>query len=372
MSSRSVTGATTAAGRPAEPAGPRQQQDRYTQQYTQLMRQVKQSGLLRRRYCYYWTKMSLTVLALAGTGLAMVLVGDSWFQLILAGVLAVVFAQLAFLGHDAAHRQIFRSGTANEWAGLVHGTLLGGLSAGWWQNKHTRHHANPNKLGADPDIATSVIAFTADARAQRGPIGRYLADRQGWFFFPLLLVEGLNLHVGSVQRVVGRAPMKRRGWEIAFLTVRLVGYLVLLLILMSPEIVVAFVGIQLAVYGLYLGAAFAPNHTGMPIVPADLRIDFLQRQVLMSRNVTGGWFIHFLLGGLNYQIEHHLFPSMPRPNLRRVQPLVRRACADNNVAYTEKPLGTAYTIVLRYLNDVGLAGRTQFSCPLAVQLRAPK
>ncbi|WP_225918969.1 fatty acid desaturase family protein [Actinocatenispora comari] len=336
------------------------------------MRQVKQSGLLRRRYGYYWTKMSLTVLALAGTGVAMVLVGDSWFQLVLAGVLAVVLAQLAFLGHDAAHRQIFRSGRANEWAGLVQGTLLGGLSAGWWQNKHTRHHANPNKQGADPDIAAGIIAFTADARAQRGGLGRYLADRQGWFFFPLLLLEGINLHVGSVQRVVSRAPMKRRGWEIAFLTVRLAGYLAVLLLLMSPGVAAAFVGVQLGLYGLYLGAAFAPNHTGMPIVPANLSIDFLQRQVLMSRNVTGGRAIHFLLGGLNYQIEHHLFPSMPRPNLRLVQPLVRRACTDNDIAYTERNLGAAYAVVLRYLNDVGLAGRDPFSCPLAQQLRAPR
>src|SRR5690606_22393452 len=124
--------------------------------------------------------------------------GDSWYQLILAGVLAVVFAQLAFLAHDAAHRQIFRSGRANEWAALILGTLLGGLSAGWWQNKHTRHHANPNKLGSDTDIVSSAVAFTPDARASRGRLGRFLADRQAWFFFPLLLLEGVNLHADSV------------------------------------------------------------------------------------------------------------------------------------------------------------------------------
>jgi fatty acid desaturase len=362
--------ASSATGETATPRRGRAQ-DRYTRQYTQLARRVRESGLLERRYGYYWTKMSLTVLALAATVLGVVVVGDSWLQLILAGVLAVVFAQLAFLGHDAAHRQIFRSGRANDWAGLIQGTLLGGLSAGWWQNKHSRHHANPNKQGADPDIDDGVVAFTPDARARRGRLGRLLADRQGWFFFPLLLLEGLHLHFRSVQRVVGRAPMKRRGWEIVFLTVRLGGYLGGLLLVMSPGVAAAFLGVQLGVYGLYLGAAFAPNHIGMPTVPHGQSIDFLRRQVLMSRNVSGGWFIHFLLGGLNYQIEHHLFPNMPRPNLRHVAPLVRRACADNQVAYTQKTLPGAWKAVVRYLNNVGLAGRDPFGCPLAAQLRAP-
>jgi fatty acid desaturase len=165
--------------------------------------------------------------------------------------------------------------------------------------------------------------------------------------------------------------MRRRHWEITFLSARLGGYLAGLLLIMSPGVAAAFLGVQLGVYGLYLGAAFAANHIGMPTVGHSQTIDFLRRQVLMSRNVTGGWFIHFLLGGLNYQIEHHLFPTMPRPNLRHVAPLVRRACADNDITYTQQTLPSAWKSVLRYLNNVGLAGRDPFGCPLAAQLRAP-
>ena len=83
-----------------------------------------------------------------------------------------------------------------------------------------------------------------------------------------------------------------------------------------------------AVFGLYMGCSFAPNHKGMPIVAAHEKLDYLRSQVLTSRNVRGGWFADQLLGGLNYQIEHHLFPSMPRPNLRHARPLVRTFCAD--------------------------------------------
>lgn len=344
-------------------------QTRYTSSYTQLAARVRESGLLRRRYGYYWTKISLTVVALAGLVAGMVLLGDSWFQLLLAGTLAVVLTQFSLLGHDAAHRQIFRSARANEWASLGLGTLLGGFSAGWWQHKHSSHHANPNKAGSDPDVAPGVLAFTPYARAERRGLGLYLADRQGWFYLPLLMFEGLNLHVSSVRRLLDPAPMKRRGWEIALLLTRHLVYLGGLLMLMPPGMAAAFLGVQLALYGLYLGGAFTPNHVGMPTVPPDLKIDFLRRQVLMSRNVSGGWLIHFLLGGLNLQIEHHLFPSMPRPNLRKLQPLVRQVCAEDNITYTEKSLPAAYASVLRYLNTVGLAATDPFGCPLAAQLR---
>lgn len=346
-------------------------QDRYVSQYTELVRRVRESGLLRRRYGYYWTCMSLLVLALAGACVLIVLLGDSWLQLIMAGVLAIIFARLSFLGHDAAHRQIFKSGPANEWAGLIHGTLLSGLSLGWWQNKHNRHHANPNKIGKDPDVEPGIVAFTAEARARRHGISKFLADRQGWFFFPLLLLEGLHLHVRSIQDIAQRPRRKRRGWEIAFLAVRHSAYLTGLFLVMSPGKAVAFLAIQLGVYGLYLGSAFAPNHIAMPTVPANMNIDFLRRQVLMSRNVYGGRTIHFAMGGLNFQIEHHLFPNVPRPNLRRLQPMVRQVCEQNGIAYTQMNIFTAYKVIVRYLNNVGLAGRSAFECPLAAQLRAP-
>jgi len=141
-------------------------------------------------------------------------------------------------------------------------------------------------------------------------------------------------------------------------------------VVLPPGKAVAFVGVQLAVFGALLGGAFAPNHKGMPIVPPDARIDFVSRQVLMSRNVTGGPFTDIAMGGLNYQIEHHLFPSMPRPNLRRAQPVVRAFCAEHGVPYTQTGLVGSYAIVVRYLNAVGLGERDPFTCPLAQTLRA--
>jgi fatty acid desaturase len=107
-------------------------------------------------------------------------------------------------------------------------------------------------------------------------------------------------------------------------------------------------------FGLYLGCCFAPNHKGMPILEEGKEPDYLRRQVLTSRNVRGSRVVDFLMGGLNYQIEHHLFPSMPRPSLRRAQPLVRAFCAERGVSYSESSVVGSYGEALRHLHQAGV------------------
>jgi len=131
----------------------------------------------------------------------------------------------------------------------------------------------------------------------------------------------------------------------------------------------AFVGVQLAVFGVYMGASFAPNHKGMPILPHDSKVDFLSRQVLTSRNIRGGFSMDTFMGGLNYQIEHHLFPNMPRPHLRHAQEIVKEYCSTHKIPYSETGLFESYGIVIRYLNRVGLSARDPFDCPMVAQLR---
>jgi fatty acid desaturase len=340
-------------------------------EYTALSHLVTTSGLMRRRYGYYWTKLAAAPLVLGAVVAAFIVIGNSWWQLFTAAALAVVLTQVAMLGHDAAHRQIFRSGRWNDWTTLVISNLLVGLSYGWWQHKHTRHHANPNKIGSDPDIELPVISFTpdqADRRraGRRGPVG-WLMAHQGMLFFPILLLEGLSLHASSVRRVFAREPLRRRTVEIAFLTLRIAGYVTLVFFVLSPGIAFAFLGVQLGVFGFYMGMAFAPNHKGMPLVPAEVKIDFLRRQVLMSRNVRGSRLLDVVMGGLNFQIEHHLFPSMPRPHLRAASRMIAEFCRDHSVSYTETGLWESYGIVIRYINRVGLGERDPFECPLLQQ-----
>ncbi|UGS27560.1 acyl-CoA desaturase [Microbacterium resistens] len=348
--------------------GPRDRAVRGTSAFTELAQEIRAGGFLRRRYGYYWTKLIVAPVLLGACLAVFVWIGESWWQLLVAATLGIVLTQIAFLGHDAAHRQIFASGKWNDWVSLILGDLLIGMSYGWWQNKHTRHHANPNKLGSDPDIELPVIAVTAEASSKnRNHMVRWLRAHQGVFFFPILLLEGISLHASSARRVFARGRLERRWAEAAFLGIRMIGYVALVFLVLSPGIAVAFLAVQLGVFGFYMGVAFAPNHKGMPIVPRDLRLDFLHRQVMMSRNIRGNRFLDVAMGGLNYQIEHHLFPSMPRPHLRSAAPIVERYCRAHDVPYTQVGLFASYAIVVRYINRVGLGERDVFTCPLLEQ-----
>jgi fatty acid desaturase len=334
-------------GTPTERSGPRR-----GSRYAELSRRVKQAGLLERRTRYYvWKIVTTAVLLVAGWS-AFVLVGNSWWTLAIAVFLAVIFTQIGFLGHDAGHRQVFRSKRANYVMGVLHGNLAIGLSYGWWVDKHNRHHANPNTEGEDPDIAIAALAFTVSQARVRGPVARFFARYQAYLFFPLLLLEGVNLHVSSIRALAGRA-IRNRSWEAVLLGVHVVGYVGMVFLVLSPVRAVVFIAVQQGLFGVYLGCSFAPNHKGMAILSPDDKPDFLSRQVLTSRNVSGGWLTDLALGGLNYQIEHHLFPNMPRPNLQRAQAVVREFCQQHGLPYAQSSLLGSYAQALRHLHEVG-------------------
>ena len=146
--------------------------------------------------------------------------------------------------------------------------------------------------------------------------------------------------------------------------------LALVFLVLPPGKAVAFLAVQLAVFGLYLGFSFAPNHIGMPLVSPKLKLDFLRRQVLMSRNISGGPWMSVLMGGLNYQVEHHLFPSMARPNLRKIQSLVAAHCAAEGVPYTQTTLWSAYRIDHRLPQH--RRAQRQRSLPLPARRSTPR
>lgn len=336
--------------------------------YKEVLHVVKETGLLRRTPVFYSLVGAAILVGLAGCVAGFLLLGDSWFQLLIAAALGLLFTQIAFLAHEAAHRQILATGPANfTLARVLAGAI--GMSYSWWDSKHTKHHGNPNMVGKDPDIGVDTISFLdEDAARSRGFI-RWITQRQGWLFFPLLTLEGLNLHYLSLKYLVTQPKVKGRWIELGIIAARFAVLLLPVFLMLPLGMAFAFLGVQLAVFGVYMGASFAPNHKGMPIISHDARLDFFTKQVRTSRNVTGGWWATTLFGGLNYQVEHHLFPSMSRLNLSRAREIVRDYCTANDVPYTETTVLRSYAIVIKYLNDVGLAARDPFDCPMVSQYR---
>jgi fatty acid desaturase len=282
-----------------------------TEGFATLLRQVRAAGLMDRRRGYYLAKIGLTAAVLVAGWAGLFVVGDSWVTLVVAAVLGFVGAQVVFLGHDAGHHQIVTSRRGNRLIGLTAGNLATGLSFGWWVPKHVAHHAHPNTENRDPDIGDGVIAWTPAQAQRRSGLSRWAARHQAGLFFPLLPLEGVSLHRASLQSLRLRRKERSAQVEMLLILVHAGLYLTAAFWVLSPERAIAFIAVQQGVFGGYLGCAFAPNHTGMPIIDEDGGQGFARTQILTSRNIGGGPLMTFFLGGLDLQIEHHLFPGMP-------------------------------------------------------------
>ena len=271
---------------------------------------IRDATLLRRRPGHYVATMALTIVAFAGGWQALFAVGDSWACLGIAALLAFLSTQVAFFGHDAGHQQIFASRRANRTVGFVVANLLTGLSFGWWVPKHNAHHAHPNVIGRDPDIGGGAVAlaFTAESAGNRRGAGRLLARYQAWVFFPLLLLEGVGLHVSGVDDLVRRRD-RSSVVEGMLLGLHAVIYLTAVLWVLSPLRALAFVAVQQGAFWLLPGVHLRAQPQGHASVGRRLRQGFLRRQIITSRNVTGGPLIAFLFGGLQYRRKWPPFPQ---------------------------------------------------------------
>jgi len=158
--------------------------------------------------------------------------------------------------------------------------------------------------------------------------------------------------------------------EFSLMMIRQLAPYVVFAIMFGPFWAVALWFTMMMTFGFFMGAAFAPNHKGMPLVSKESKLDFFSRQVLTSRNVKGSWLKDNLMGGLNYQVEHHLFPSMARPNLKKAHDIVVKFCEENNITLVEMGLAKSYMAIMQHLNKVGLSNNADpFVCPMVAELR---
>ena len=320
-------------------------------EYAQLKRLITDERLLDLRPGWS-TFLIVRTLVLLGMSLALLLVVHNfWFRLLDAAFLAVVFVQIGFVGHDTGHAQVARRGWKRELISLIHGNVLLGVSAGWWVDKHNRHHSRPNQLDLDPDIDIPIIAFSPEQAERMRGLTRLIGKYQAYFLFPLFTLEGFSLRLSSLSFLL-RRDVKHRALELSLLVAHVAWYGGLLVILLGVWPALLFVVVHQALFGVYMSSVFAPNHKGMLVLEKDSELDFLRRQILTARNVRAHPLIDFWYGGLNYQIEHHLFPSMPRANLKKAQTIVKSFCAAHAIPYHETGMLRSYGEILHYLHEV--------------------
>jgi fatty acid desaturase len=318
--------------------------------YTELRVRLREAGVFERQLPYYAAK-AVFLAGTFGVCAAILLLTDSlWLRLLDAALLAFISIQIGFILHDAGHRQIFSRPAPNDAVMLSAGFFLG-FSRGWWFESHNKHHARPNDLELDPDTMLYVVNFTEQQSATRTGLLRRLTKLQAYYFFPMMALEGIGAHIVSIVFLVN-GQGRYRLVETVSLAAHMALYVGLLLLAMPVGHAVAFMVVHHALAGLYMGAVFAPNHKGMLVPDTDSPLDYLHRQVLTARNVAPNPVVDFMYGGLNYQIEHHLFPTIPRNKLREARTVIKQFCDDHGVSYHETSVWQSYVEIASHLDKV--------------------
>jgi len=326
--------------------------------YTTLSTKIRQAGLMERQYTYYAIKFTIIAFLLS-LSIFFVVTNDNFLiQSLIAIFLAFVFIQFALLMHDADHNQIFKSRRFNMLTGRLIGNVVLHTSSDAWNKNHNKHHSSPNTVDEDPDIAIPLLVHSETKARETKGLMKYIVRYQAFYWFPLLMIMSLSMRLNYLIAVIVnlRKNITNRLFfhyllEISLLVVGLILYFGGIIYFIGGWQAFAFIVINYAASGLYMGTIFATNHKGMPIIEGK-KPDFITLQIMTTRNVKRHPIVDYWTGGLNFQIEHHLFPSMPRNNLSKATVLIKQFCRDNDIEYNETGFYRSYKEILQNFHRV--------------------
>ena len=349
-------------------------QKEFEKSYRELRAKILAMGLFNASYTYYVYKVLSNLSLLAASIICAVYFKSFWVHMIGAVILGLFWQQCGWLAHDFLHHQVFKNRFYGDVMGLIIGDLFQGFSVQWWKSNHNAHHAVPNlhasvegACDGDPDIDTMpILAWTLKMAetARDSTIGRNLIQWQAVIYFPVLLFAriawahqswvfvwgGFGQHSVAAAEI-DKKKIKYPTAEKAFLALHYIALLTIMSYMPLFDAVCYFLLSQTSC-GLFLATVFGLGHNGMSVYPADQRPDFWKLQVTTTRNVTSNWFVDWFCGGLQYQVDHHLFPSLPRHNLKKVHELVASFCKQQGVSYHEAGLFSGNVEVLQHLSKV--------------------
>mmetsp|Transcript_47049 Transcript_47049/g.112801 ORF Transcript_47049/g.112801 Transcript_47049/m.112801 type:complete len:465 (-) Transcript_47049:64-1458(-) len=342
--------------------------------YRALRAQIRKEKLDRASPLYYVFKCSSNLAIIAAAFYLVLAVNTTTAILGGACLTALFWQQCGWLAHDFLHHQVFDNRHIGDLFGLIIGNVSQGFSVEWWKDKHNTHHAVPNILesaeGAhdgDPDIDTMPLLAWSLEMARKithtdSKVGRFFLKNQAILYFPILLVARMSWALQSFTFVfrtgdvwaspdTALKPLHLGFREHAGLILHYLWYIGLMT-QMSIGQAVMFLLVSQMFCGLLLAIAFGVGHNGMAVYEADKKPDFLTLQITTTRNVDGNFLVGWFMGGLQYQIEHHLFPDVPRHNLHLVRRYVEPLCKKHNIPYHATSIWWGTWEVLKHLSEV--------------------
>ena len=318
--------------------------------YAELRRDVTEAGLLKRRYGYYAFIIILTVFYYV-LGIYGIVRSQSFLSIILWSIFfGSITIHFGGLVHDAGHRAIVKTVFWNDVIGYISGTLIAfGYSE--WRPKHDQHHAHTNQTDEDPDLEVPLLYFTKERIQKQKGILRFLAKYQAYFYFLLGSLAGYTMRFAMITYLWKKRSKKIIPDAVIFGLSYICWYALPFIFFPFGKAITVFFVVNL-VNGLYMMHIFAPNHKGMPEIAKGAKLSFLEQQIMTSRNINPHWLTDYIFMGLNYQIEHHLFPSCPRINLRKLTPFVKKLAKQLDLEYTTVSIFESDKIILRELYSV--------------------
>jgi fatty acid desaturase len=315
--------------------------------YARLKARVHAAGIIDRCYSYYAPLILVVFLGYLGSAAA-IYVLDDYLLLTVACLSFTAFSvQMGGLMHDSGHRAVFRSRRLNDILGVVC-SLMMGLVFDNWRTRHNAHHAFSNMQGKDPDAEIPFIATSRAAYVSKSAVQRLAARYQAFYYYPLGAIVSFSNRLGTLSYFINSGsngtPVRFIAWVVPVSVL-----FVLPFVLFSPAKALFVMSLVHVTTGIYLANCFAPNHKGMPTVESGDKMSFLEQQVMTSRNVRGGRLIDVVLVGLNYQVEHHLFPSCPRNKLHSITPYLIETCDELGLQFVEKGIIETNRDILRAL-----------------------
>ncbi|XP_003224189.1 acyl-CoA (8-3)-desaturase [Anolis carolinensis] len=323
-------------------------------EFRELHDTVKKTGLLKTNYPFFIFMFLHAFLLDIAAWFIIWYFGNSWVPF-LAGIAAFTIAQnqYGYLQHDLGHVSVFQKPKWNRLAHLVVAGVLKGGPPSWWKHMHNQHHAKPNCFRKDPDLNMHPLLFSL-GKTLSVELGKkkkkYMPYQHQHKYFIILAPMTF---VVFVQVIIFRFAIQRKKWlELLLVVLYNIRVCLMYIPLMGFKSFMAFYWLARFLESTWFLWISQMNHIPMNI-DYDQNLDWVSAQLAATCNVDQSWFNDWLSGHLNFQIEHHLFPTMPRHNYWKVAPLVKSLCAKHGIKYQCKPLLTAFADILRTLKESG-------------------
>lgn len=299
-----------------------------------------------------------------------VLGSDSTSVHLASGALMGLFwIQSGWIGHDSGHYQVMMNRRLNRFVQVLSGNCLAGISIAWWKWNHNAHHIACNSLDFDPDLQhmpvfavssklfSSLTSYFYERKMNFDCVSRFLVSYQHWTFYPVMCVARLNLFAQSWSLLLSKRRVPYRAQEILGLLVFWIWYPLLVSCLPNWWERVMFVVLSFSFTGIQ-HVQFCLNHFSSSVyVGPPSGNDWFEKQTHGTLDISCSSWMDWFHGGLQFQIEHHLFPRLPRNQLRNVSPFVQELCKKHNLPYDCASFWKANVLTLTTLRTAALQAR---------------